>query len=165
MHNPQTAAVTPAPRKGITVLSHSTKAELPFSPYPCRARWKWADSLCTHTASNCGDLVPSPSLQAALQIPMFTYFIIIILCFKGLNLPPANRRSTCFVIQYSRLWQYPWKVTLSTFNMQKFKTAVLSHSPFVYVWLKGNIKFKAAKARIWTAWKMPFYLFIYYTFH
>lgn len=79
MHNPQTAAVTPAPRKGIIVLSHSTRAELPFSPYPCRARWKRADSLCTRAASNCGDLVPSPSLQAALQIPMLTYFILLFL--------------------------------------------------------------------------------------
>ena len=145
-------------------------------PHLFRGCWKHTVGLCTSTASRdfCRQLWGACPFALVAGYPqnlhnhLLFYFLFCILRDWTSHLPTEG--ALVFCSRSSRLWQYYWKVTLSIFNIQKCRTAVLSHTPFIHEWLRDNNKFKAAKARIWTAWKkclffcllFCFFLFLYF---
>lgn len=99
--------------------------------------WKCAVTLCTHTASSdflwqlwgtCPFTLIAGYPQN-LHNHLFYYFLFCLLRDWTSHLPTEG--ALVFCSRSLRLWQYYWKVTLSIFNIQKYRTAVLSWSPFV----------------------------------
>lgn len=115
-----------------------TGVNFPSPPrHPFKGCWKRAVTLWAHTASSdflwqlwgtC-PFTLTAGYPRNLHNHLFYYFLFCLLRDWTSHLPTEG--ALVFCIWSSRLWQYYWKVTLSIFNIQKYRTAVLSRSPFV----------------------------------
>lgn len=126
------------PERGSLCITMVSGMNFPSPPHHLfKGCWKHTVSLCAYTASSdfCQQLWGACPFALIAGYPqnlhnhLFYYFLVCILRDWTSHLPTQAALVLC--IQTSRVQQYYWKVTLSIFNIQKYRTAVLSHSPFV----------------------------------